>query len=192
MEKDQIYVEALKLLLEQTDKEFAQAQSGEEQVRELLSQMAQNTEAVKSKREKIQAELAALLMKPAAESLALPLNAHDFDAGAVRTSQSRRAWKNSVVEMIHMMLRYGRMKTDDIYSNLITHGVSFEGIADPRHRVVQILSESPMFERDRALGWGLKDEDPAATGSSGATQSLAGPHVGDLTGEKGHGDHASS
>ncbi|MES2185455.1 MAG: hypothetical protein V4505_12960 [Pseudomonadota bacterium] len=75
-------------------------------------------------------------------------------------------------------------RTLTIYEALLQQGVVFTAV-NPVQRISQLLSENEWFVSDRLVGWSLKGESPGGAGLSGATQSLAEPHVGGLTNEKG-------
>ena len=60
--------------------------------------------------------------------------------------------------------------TLQILTALKSEGAVFTA-QNPLQRLSQLLSENEEFTNDRATGWSLKGEDPAPTGSSGATKS---------------------
>lgn len=79
------------------------------------------------------------------------------------------AKKAVVLDIAMQMMRDGkRVSTADISERLKDMGVDLE-VANAQTRISQILSEDDRFIAIRGLGWALKGEDPAGTGSSSAT-----------------------
>lgn len=83
-----------------------------------------------------------------------------------------KLWKDQVVTHLMQILANGhRSSAHGLLLALIDAGISFDGIANPSHRLVQIMSADPRFESNRAEGWGLKKENPEAPGFPATTSA---------------------
>lgn len=75
-------------------------------------------------------------------------------------SRRGREWKDAIADGLAALLADGRRKgAAELFESLLKAGHSFGEIANPVHRIVQIMSADSRFEASRADGWGLAKQD---------------------------------
>lgn len=126
---------------------------------------AERVHELQAKKAKIKARLTELgVQSTAAIAATLTVNQvatatlQNATLEATGSRMNRREWRQDVIGRIQRMLAGGRrLSTDVILQNLKEQGVAFANVANERHRVTQIMSESDIFRANRKLGWFLAD-----------------------------------
>jgi enoyl reductase-like protein len=172
MADDEIFIEGMRLLLQHVEEELTRAESDHQRLVEAVTLARAKVDALEAKRNKIVAALTAKAEElPAAVDASStataviarrPLTfgradpAWTLPGSTSREPQTRRAWRSDLVRRIENLLRPGRpLATRTIFEELVAQGVDFDGIKNPVHRLVQIMSETQHFHADRKQGWSL-------------------------------------
>lgn len=165
-----LFLEALPLLLERVEQDLAVADQSAEQAEEALNAAITLARDSKDRAEALRVKRAQILamLTPAREAAA---QAHERQVSDLMDEISRmatefkdrRAWTRDVIMRIEQILRtHGRSSVNLIYEQLGKQGVSFAGLARPKHRIQQLLYQNnDKFETDRANGWALRNAGPA-------------------------------
>lgn len=180
MANEDIFIEGMQLLLQQVEEELARAETDQQRLVEALTLAQSRVDQLAAKRNKIVAALTA--KAEAIQEYAPTAATAQFATRPIRLAgggpswplpplplltlpplpvppeqpQSRRTWRADVVRRIENLLRPGRpLATKNIFYELSAQGVDFNGIKNPLHRLVQIMSETAHFHADRKHGWSL-------------------------------------
>lgn len=197
MANEDIFIEGMQLLLQQVEDELARAETDHHRLVEAVTLAQSRVDLLAAKRKKIVAALTAKAEAiqeyvPAVAVATVPRiprrpitfagggPSWPLPASPIPSEQllSRRAWRADVVRRIENLLRPGRpMVTKAIFEELAAQGVDFNGVKNPLHRLVQIMSETEHFHSDRKHGWSLSSAPYPALDDSALfdTPEQAGP-----------------
>ncbi|MBB3176249.1 hypothetical protein [Variovorax sp. Sphag1AA] len=160
MSDTNVLAEALTLLQQQVERERAEAQAELDRAHAAVAAAAERVRELQTKRDAVVAQIALFgaSLPPISGVVRQTLAPATMVATAeiTTTRKSRREWRSDLIGRLERLLAGGRrMSAEAILQSLKEQGVSFDNIANERHRLVQIMSDSEVFDSDRKRGWGL-------------------------------------
>ena len=103
---------------------------------------------------------------------------HEFSVAqskqVIGESDSDAPLTRQIKETAKTMVQPGMyVTTEQIYQTMLANGIVFPPATEgkpPTARITRVLSGTGLYKGHKTKGWSLKGENPAVTGSSGATE----------------------